>query len=119
MSYGVLQLGYLVVVNAAVIVWGLLVPFHYRKAKALGRTHYIHIAIIISALLLPLPLSLAHLKDGFIGLESPVTVCVGRNSDLSYYSFALPVSILFCTGTVLLVLVGREIFKVLIEWYIK
>lgn len=111
-SYGVLQQGYLILVNAAIIFWALVFPFHYRKLIVTGRTRYVHIAVVITALFLPLPFALVHLKDGFIGAANPVNACVGRNSNFNYYFFTLPQSILLCAATILLLLVGREIFKV-------
>jgi hypothetical protein len=112
LSYIAVQLPFLVLVNVAVILWGLAFPFHYRSFKTTGKTRHIHAAIVILALTLPLPFALVHLKDGFVAVVYPTSLCVGRNIDLTYYFVILPQSVLFCITAIILVFVLWIVFKV-------
>lgn len=98
--------------NTAVIFWGLALPFKYRTMMRTGQMLYVHITILLIGFLLPLPFALPQLKKGFVGVEFPTPVCVGRDIDFSYYLFILPQSIMICASVILLVLVFRIIFKV-------
>jgi hypothetical protein len=111
-SYVAMQLPFLVLVNSVVIFWGLAFPFSYRKQVMTGETWRVHLAIVLTALILPLPFAGVHLKDGFVGVEYPTTVCLGRNIDINYISFILPQSIMICISTILLILIFWTIFKV-------
>ena len=117
-SYCVIQQPFLALANAAITFWALAFPFHYRRVKISGRKCHIHIAIVITALLLPLPFALAHLKHGFVGEEYPIPLCLGRNSDFNYYFFILPQSMMICATTVLLVLVASILFKVTVVHFL-
>ena len=106
-----MQLTYLALLNVAIIFWSLAFPFHFRKIRVAGMTR-IHIAIVVTALLLPLPLTLVHLKDGFVGIQQPTTLCFGRDTDSIYYFFTLPESVMLSATNILLILVFWKIFKV-------
>lgn len=73
---------------------------------------HLHVAIVVSAFIVPLPSALINFKDGFLGAEYPVPLCVGRNSDITYYFLTLPQSVFIGLSSAVLALVLWLIFKV-------
>ena len=111
-TYGLGQISLWIVSHALGLVRGVAFPFFYRKIKGEGKLKYIHISTVITALVLPIVPALLHLIDGYVVTTSPVDICVGRNVAITYYSFVLPISILFATTTTVLILLFRKILKV-------
>lgn len=99
-------------VHAGFLFWGLRYPFSYRTFKLSGRARYAHIISILLAVLVPLPGALVHLEGGYVLTGSPSLVCAGRNTDYTYYTFILPLSIILAVTTCLLVLIFSIILKV-------
>ena len=98
--------------HAGFLFWSIKYPFNYRMFKLAGRTRYAHIISVVLAVVVPLPLALAHLKSGFIITANPSLVCVGRNRDYTYYTFILPISIIVAITSNLLVLIFWTVLKV-------
>ena len=96
------------------LFWAVVFPFNYRQLRISGRIHYAHITSIVLAVVVPLPAALVHLKDGHIAFYTPTLFCQGRNRDYTYYTFILPVSIIMCITSCLLVVIIWTIFKVII-----
>lgn len=107
-----IQISFLSLMNAVILFWSLAYPFNYKRAKALGRMHYIHIVIVLIALIMPLLTALVHLRDGFISIDYPTSFCYGRNSYLTFFFLTLPTSLVLCSCSVLMVLIFWLIFKV-------
>ena len=96
------------------LFWAVVFPFNYRHLRISGRIRYAHIISVVLAVVVPLPAALVHLKDGHIAFISPTLLCRGRNEDYAYYTFVLPVSIIMCITSCLLVVIIWTIFKVII-----
>ena len=99
--------------HAVFLLWAVLFPFSYRRLRTSGRMRYAHIISIILAVIIPLPAGLIHLGDGYSPTFSPVIVCAGRNRDYTYYTFVLPMSIIMCIASCLLLVIAWTIFKVM------
>ena len=96
------------------LITAVLFPFNYRELRISGRIHYAHIISVVLDVIIPLPAALVHLEDGHIAFISPALLCRGRNGDYTYYTFILPVSIIMCITSYLLVVIIWTIFKVII-----
>jgi hypothetical protein len=98
--------------HAGFVFWGLRYPFSYRTFKLLGRARYAHIISVLVAVLLPLPAALIHLKGGYVITANPSLTCAGRNTDYTYYTFVLPLSVMLTITTCLIVLIFWTLLKV-------
>ena len=94
------------------LFWAVVFPFNYRQLRISGRMRYAHIISVVLAVVIPLPAALVHLKDGHIARYTPTLLCPGRNEDYTYYTLILPVSIVVCIASCLLVVITWTIFKV-------
>lgn len=112
LTYGVGNLCFWGFLHTVFMFWGVVYPFSYRQLKISGRIRYAHIISIILASVYPLPAALIHLQDGYIVTRSPAYACLGRNTDHTFYTFVLPVSIILAAIVCLLVLVFWTILKV-------
>lgn len=100
---------------AVILFWGVAFPFSYRQLKISGRIRYAHVISILLALILPLTSALIPLKNGFVSTRNPTIACVGRSTDLLYYTFILPLSIFLGITSFLHMLTFWIIFKVKIQ----
>ena len=91
---------------------GIAFPFFYRRIKEEGTLKYIHISTVVIALVFPLVPALLHLIDGYSIAPAPISVCIGRNMAITYYSLVLPISILFAITTTIFILLSQKILKV-------
>ena len=96
------------------LFWAVVFPFNYRQLRISGRIRYAHIISVVLAVIIPLPAALVHLKDGHIAYHTPTLLCQSRNRDYTYYTLVLPVSIIMCITSCLLVVIIWTIFKVII-----
>ena len=110
--YSLEQICILAVLNVVFLYWSVAFPISYRLFKISGRVLYVHITCVVSAVVIPIPGGLIHLKDDFIFLANPAIACVGRNPDYNFYLFILPISIALAMTSCLLVLSIWTIFKV-------
>ena len=99
-------------IHAGFLFWVLKYPFSYRTFKLTNRIRYAHVISVLLAVVLPLPGALIHLKGGFVVTGNPALVCAGRNTDYTYYTFILPLSVILAVTTCLLVLIFSIILKV-------
>ena len=97
------------------LFWAVVFPFNYRQLRISRRIRYAHIISVVLAVVVPLPAALVHLKDGHIAYYTPTILCQGRNRDYAYYTFVLPVSIIMCITSCLLVVIIWTIFKVIYQ----
>lgn len=74
--------------------------------------HYIHIASIVLAVLVPLPSGLVPLKDGYVTTEYPTILCISRNVDYIYGLFIAPVSVSLAVSTSLQLVLFWILLKV-------
>ena len=111
-NYAVVQGCTWAMLHAIFLFWGVVFPFSYRQLRISGRIRHAHIISIILAVVIPLPAGLIHLVDGYIFTANPAFACAGRNLDITFYTFILPISVIICITACLLVLILWTIFKV-------
>ena len=111
--YGMLQVNIWAMLHALGLSWGIVFPFHYRRFRVEEKIKYIHVVTVVVALLLPIiPALLYLIKDGYGPLFTPTRVCTGRNLNVTYFAFLLPISIILATTTSSLAMVFWTILKV-------
>ena len=111
-TYGLAQLGLLILFHAVGLCWCVVFPFHFRKIKAEEKLKYIHVTTLLIALFLPTVPALLHLKEGYGIASSPTTICFGRSVAVTFFSLILPLSIILAIATAILVTTVWIIFKV-------
>ena len=116
-TYGMEQIPMWVLLHTVFLFWAVVFPFSYRRLKLSGRIRYAHIFCVVLAVVIPLPAALVHLKDGYNSLTTPTLACTGRNADYTYYTYVLPVSIILCVTSCLLVVIIWIIFNVRLSVY--
>ena len=115
--YSLEQICILAVLHTVFLYWGVAFPISYRQFKISERIRYAHITCVVVAVVIPIPGGLIHLKDGFIAVGNPSSVCVGRNLDYSFYTFVIPISVTLAANICLVVLTIWTIFKVIMIRY--
>ena len=111
-NYCVVQFTVWTVLHAVFLLWGVRRPFSYQRFKNSGRIVYAHIVSVILGVIVPIPSALLPLIDGYVVTATPTIACAGRNLDITYYTFILPMSVTLGTTSCLLVLIVWTIFKV-------
>ena len=101
------------ILNIIAIFWKVQFPFHSRYYDNINRTRYIHIACVVIALIFPVvaPVTLA-IEGGYIVSRFPPIVCVGRDVAATFYTTVLPATLLYATGTTLVLLIVWKIRRV-------
>ena len=92
--YAIVQISTWIMVFAVFFYWGVQSPLSYRRHKVSRWFLYAHIASIVLGLILPLPAGFLPLRYGYIIDDVPVIACSGTNTDATYYTFTLPITIL-------------------------
>jgi hypothetical protein len=113
-NYILVQISVWTVLHAIFLFYGVAFPYSFRKLRNSGRIRYAHIISVILAVLLPAIGPCVLLRDGYVIISTPTLTCVGRNLDITYYGVILPISILTCITSCLLVLLFWSIFKVML-----
>jgi hypothetical protein len=98
--------------HALGLCWGVTFPFHYRRFKILGRIKYIHALSVVLGLILPAIPALLHLIYGYSFAIGPISACVVQDIGVSYFTLALPISILLAMASSSLVILFWKLFKV-------
>ncbi len=111
-TYCILQECTLATLHTIFLYWAVGFPFSYRQFKLQKRVRYVHIISVVLALVIPLPGALIHLGDGYRFLTTPVYACSVRNFDFAFYTLVLPISIMMCITSCLMMLIFWTIFKV-------
>ena len=85
-------------------------PFHAKSFETRGYFRYIHIVMVIAAIVLPLESVGVNLGTGGLTIPRfPPTTCFARETDAVYFAFVLPISIISATGVSLLVIIFRVV----------
>lgn len=134
-SYILLQLTLWWLFHATVMLWKLQFPFHARSFENSGRMKHIHIACIVSGLLIPTVSLIASMADfavdlrsndllqsknitftsgglGYGLIRSPPILCSATDKNTLYYSNIFPVNVMVIIGITELIFVFRIIHKV-------
>ena len=78
-----------------ILFWGIVFPFHARNYENRGYFRYVHIAMVIAAIVLPLESVGVILGTGGLTIPRfPPLLCFAREVDADYYTFVIPVSII-------------------------
>ena len=94
------------VFHIAILFWGVVFPFHARRFETRGYNRYIHIAMVIAAIVLPLESVGVILGTGGLTIPRfPPVSCFARETDASYFAFILPLSIASAIGVLLIVII--------------
>ena len=129
--YILMQLTVFWITHTGILFWKVCFPFHARRILGLPETvRRIHAACFIAGLLIPLvPIVTSMIEFGvdlpsatnvtflsggmgFGQIRFPAILCTPTNSDVVFYSFVLPVDVIFATGCSLLTIVFWNIYKV-------
>lgn len=94
--------------------WGIMFPLHYRRYKEANKIQYIHTAMFLLGVLLPIVPAVGALKHGFtaIGIVLHPPVICSLNSDDNFLVLLLPLTILFTIGLCMLLVVFWKLAKV-------
>ena len=94
----------------AALFWKVKFPFH---AKTFDNVKYVHILVVVLALLLPaVPVIGGFATGGFTMSSFPPLLCVANSGDIAYYTLALPISLIVAVGTTLLIIILVTMIKV-------
>ena len=92
--------------HVAVLFGKIVFPFHARRFQTRGYFRYIHIAMVIAAIVLPLESVGVILGTGGLTIPRfPPVACFARETDASYFAFVLPISIVGAIGVPLIVII--------------
>ena len=96
------------------VFWKVWFPIHARQLKIMGHIKYIHMAIVVITLILSMiPIGVAFGTGGYViyGLIPGLSSCLTRNPDAYFYSFVLPLCILYIIGMTLIILILWTILR--------
>ena len=128
LHYGLFQLAMFWLCHIFALFWGLKFPFHARSFQKTHRTKYIHIAGVLIGLLVPLVpvaatmIQFSHGKSsseavrgglGFGIARIPPILCSGIDTDTTFYSLILPLSLLMMVGITFVALIFWIVHKVM------
>eukprot|EP00731_Ephydatia_muelleri_P026481 Em0018g581a len=107
--YALLQLAIWWICHVAALFWKVKFPFH---AKAFSNVKFVHIMVVVAALLLPVaPVISAFVTGGFTIGSFPPLLCVTKNGNAIYFTLILPISLIVAIGTTLLIIILATILK--------
>eukprot|EP00731_Ephydatia_muelleri_P026477 Em0018g577a len=90
--YALLQLAIWWICHVAALFWKVKFPFH---AKAFNNVKFVHIMVVVVALLIPVaPVISAFVTGGFTMSSFPPVFCVTKNSNAVYFTLILPISLI-------------------------
>ena len=124
--YALLQLAIFWLCHILTVFWALKFPFHARVFRKTDRMKFIHIASVLSGVLIPFfPVvvtmiefsynkSSAEAVKGGLGfgiIRFPPILCVGRHKHTTFYSLIFPLCIILAVGINFLIYVFWIIHK--------
>ncbi len=87
------------------IFWSIQFPFHRRKVDNAGYTKYVHLAMVLVALLVPAVFAGVPFATGGYGISRfPPNLCHAVDPDTIYYVFMLPSTVIMPIGVTLMVI---------------
>ena len=104
--------------HTAAIFWNLWFPVHARHFDIRGYTKYVHIAVVVLALSLPvIPVGVAFGTGGFAtsSFTMSLSTCFARDVVASFYSYVLPSCIGFSVGITLNILSIWKLLKMRLD----
>ena len=111
--YILLQASLWWIFHVSALFWKVLFPLHSKSFETAHRTKYIHMIMVVLALLIPLiPVITSEVKGGYTMTRFPPFLCTGSDADATFYSLVLPITIILATGASILVFIFWKINKV-------
>ena len=95
--------------HTVVLFWGIKFPFHVKSFEGKGRMKYIHIAVVLIALILPCAPVIGTFDTLGHPVAPPLTACV---SNVNFYALVLPLGFVGACGISLQILMFKDIAKV-------
>ena len=93
--------------------WGLKFPFQAHNFKVTAKMKYLHITVVLLALILPIiPVAVVLGTGGFSFARFPPIICTARNADVAFYALIIPIDVMLTLGITLLILLFWTIYKV-------
>ena len=91
--------------------WTLQFPLHARRHQ--NKQKYIHAALVVVGLLVPIPGVVANLAtSGFTRNSFPPLFCGTKNPNAQYYSLWIEINLLFAVGITLIIVMFWLVHKV-------
>ena len=117
--YAFLETSLLLVFHISSVFVGVKFPFYYHKIKQQGYFKYIHIGMVLIALLLPcISVGIAFGNGGFTVVDfSPTSTCLARDPDVTFYAILLPFSILMAVGFSMMAVIFQQLVLVRRPYY--
>ena len=92
--------------HVVILFWGIMFPFHAKTYENRGYFPYIHIMMLIAAIVLPLESVGVILGTGGLTISGfPPRTCFAREPDASYFAFVLPLSVMGAAGVSLIIII--------------
>ena len=111
--YILLQLALWWFFHVLALFWKIKFPLHAKTAESAHLIRYVHLAMVVLGLILPLVPVIATLAtSGFELYRFPAILCIGTNGNASFYALVLPIMLLLQVGVTLLVVIFYTIHKV-------
>ena len=93
--------------------WGLKFPFQAHNFKVTGKMKYLHITVVLLALILPIiPVAVVLGTGGYTFARFTPIICSAQNTDAAFYAVIIPVGVMLALGITLLILLFWTIYKV-------
>ncbi len=103
--YAYISAGIFWCTHIAGVLWGMMFPFHARGLQKKGHFKYLHIGMVVVAIVLPaIPAAVVIATGGSAAPFSPPFICVAKNIDVLFYTTALPSFLLIGIGISLIVI---------------
>ena len=117
--YILLQLALWWFFHVSSLFWKINFPLNAKAVESAHRIKYVHITMVLLALVLPfIPVIAAFATTGFVLSQFPSILCLGSNTNASFYSLVLPIQLLLQVGIALLIAIFWKIHKVRLAIYI-
>ena len=88
------------------LFWRIRFPFHAKQFESRGHFRYVHVMMVIVAVLLPLESLGAILGSGGVIIPRfPPILCFAKETDVSFFSFVLIVSIVMAMGVSMIAII--------------
>ncbi len=92
------------------IFWSIQFPIHQRKVAKAGYIKYVHLAMVMVALLVPAVFAGVPFATGGYGLSRfPPNLCHAVDPDTIYYVFMLPSTFIMPIGVSLMVIILQAV----------
>ena len=95
--------------HTVVLFWGIKFPFHAKSYNDRGRLKYIHIIVVLIALIVPCAPAIAMFQSLSPLNATYVLLTCTAGRDRIFYSLILPIGILLAVGLSLVIIIFREL----------